>query len=483
MVHGMEWSQEQIAIFDWFRRGSGAAVVVARAGSGKSSTIKAGLEVAPEASKLYTVFNRRNAAEAKEKISDPRVKILSLHGLGYGYVTKKISDCKPDDKIDFERINRLAKKIPFEVVGLLRDAVNFVKSVMVTPTPDQIYKIMDKKGFWAPRKFVEYPRPRMVDLVFQAIELSAKPDPSGRISFTDMIWLPVRHKWIYPRFDLVAIDEAQDMSQTQYCLVRGSLRRGGRQIYVGDDSQAIYSWRGAGSGVLDRLATKLEAKRLSLTTTYRCPKAVVRYVQQWVPDIRAQENAPEGEVRVVDCLRIDDVRHGDVILSRTNAPLMPFCIDLLRAGKSPKIRGEDVAQDLLKIYHKLSNSSLAQFLHELQEWKVDGLRETEDPDRIDWILDISTILTTLSGLGSGPIGIPALISQIFDDDTSKPHVLLSTVHRAKGLEWDRVFGLTDTFRGEWGAFAEREEENIAYVLCTRARSELVLVMPKKDVEK
>jgi superfamily I DNA/RNA helicase len=51
-------------------------------------------------------------------------------------------------------------------------------------------------------------------------------------------------------------------------------------------------------------------------------------------------------------------------------------------------------------------------------------------------------------------------------------VVLSTVHKAKGLEWDRVFVLEDTFRNDDGT---GEESNIRYVAYTRAKRELVLV--------
>ncbi|UCD35709.1 MAG: ATP-dependent helicase, partial [Nitrospiraceae bacterium] len=65
-------------------------------------------------------------------------------------------------------------------------------------------------------------------------------------------------------------------------------------------------------------------------------------------------------------------------------------------------------------------------------------------------------------------------------------IVLSTVHRAKGLEWSRVFiiGLTD------GAFpsarslgeleSEEEERRVFYVAVTRAKDELYLCYPVMD---
>jgi len=58
-------------------------------------------------------------------------------------------------------------------------------------------------------------------------------------------------------------------------------------------------------------------------------------------------------------------------------------------------------------------------------------------------------------------------------------VVLSTTHKAKGLEWDRVFLLSSTYRITTGA---GEEANIYYVAVTRAKSELYLVGATKAPE-
>jgi len=97
-----------------------------------------------------------------------------------------------------------------------------------------------------------------------------------------------------PTYDLVVVDEAQDMTASQLQLAIQSCRKGGRIAIVGDDRQAIYSFRGADSKSLDRLKGILKAKELGLTTTYRCPKRVVEIASRYVPDFRAALRPPRA---------------------------------------------------------------------------------------------------------------------------------------------------------------------------------------------
>jgi superfamily I DNA/RNA helicase len=56
--------------------------------------------------------------------------------------------------------------------------------------------------------------------------------------------------------------------------------------------------------------------------------------------------------------------------------------------------------------------------------------------------------------------------------------MCSSVHKAKGLETQRVFTIEETFKSRFGATLE--EENIRYVAVTRSQNELILVQDKKE---
>ena len=67
---------------------------------------------------------------------------------------------------------------------------------------------------------------------------------------------------------------------------------------------------------------------------------------------------------------------------------------------------------------------------------------------------------------------------LFDDvdqNGTKQFVILSTVHKAKGLEWDRVFILRSTLYCNGNRRDDPEERNIHYVAVTRSKSALMMV--------
>ena len=90
---------------------------------------------------------------------------------------------------------------------------------------------------------------------------------------------------------------------------------------------------------------------------------------------------------------------------------------------------------------------------------------------------------TLLYLAEGMKGVAELekrIFDLFDDAAGTPVVVCSTVHRAKGLESNRVFILRDTLRprfarGPNAKPVSNEERNIEYVAITRSKAELIWV--------
>jgi superfamily I DNA/RNA helicase len=315
------------------------------------------------------------------------------------------------------------------------------------------------------------------------MELSKVRDPQNRISFDDMVWLPMAMNWVRPQFKLVVIDEAQDMNHPQLMMAIAACSKGGRIIVVGDSHQAIYGFRGAVSNGMNMMKDRLQAKSLGLTVTYRCPQLVVAKSQKLVPAYKAAPEAPQGEVSELNYnALLGAVKIGDAVLSRLNAPLMPLCLKCLRNGVAARIEGRDVGASLNSIVKKLHAKSIPHLLEKLENWGDKMRARAAKSKNADAKIEaINDQVLTLSALAEGCAGLDELshriISMFEDSDRSpKPAVVFSSVHKAKGLEWNNVYTLSDTFGMKFGD--PEEEKNIQYVAWTRAKKHLIEVYPE-----
>lgn len=494
------WSVEQKSIFEWGRSGEGCLVIRARAGTGKTTTVKVMFTYCPEQRMIYVVFNKRNQREAEQAITDPRVDVRTLHSLGFMFIRQVWNDVKPDSNAEWHRVQSLYEDMPTEPCNQVCKLVGFAKNTLVDPTIDELIQIAEMKDIQAEdyedEKAGGWTVPRLAEYAHKAMELSKEKSEDGLISFEDMIWLPVVKGWVRGIYDLVCVDECQDMNRLQLEMAVGALAKGGRMVVVGDDRQAIYGFRGAHSNGIDMMKDRLDADELGLTTTYRCPKAVVALARAIVPDYNAAESAPPGIVEDMGYeAALAEMKVGDAFLSRINAPLMSACLALLRRGVPARIEGRDIGKTLSLIVKKLKAKSMPHFFERLLNWKIKQLKRAEDTQfaktKIDYVGDQYDTLYAVADGCSAVHEIEGRLLSLFQDSDSnaKPAAIFSSVHKAKGLEWKRVFMLNSTFARRKGVRQPtpdeiREEENIRYVAMTRAKEHLVFVMdrPKKKAE-
>lgn len=486
-----EWSVQQKEIFNWFESSEGNLIVRARAGTGKTTTIIEGIGHAPEKSILLAAFNKRIQEELNMRLSNPNAVAKTLHAVGFSCVRRFWEGLKVasgNDRQDAltakvcgpstpDAIKRLVSKLHTkgrEIAPHAReigDLTDIAYAFDCDPDESWTYD-----GFGI--TFVE-------TKALEAMELAAtvKPVDTG-VDFSDMIFLPVRNKWLTKQFDMVVVDEAQDMTIAQLEIAVGVCR--GRVCVVGDDRQAIYGFRGADSESLDRLKKQLDAKELGLTTTYRCGKSITAAAARLVPDIQAAPTSLFGEVLSIK--RIDLVAtadKGDFILSRLNAPLVSVAMSLLKNQKRAAIAGRDIGAGLKSLIRRLSKgraaNSVPEFLIKVGIWEdkeVARMTAAKRPAKAEAIRDQADMLRSLALEAKSVPELESRIDVLFSDDGlgTAGVVTCSSVHRAKGLEADKVFILRDTLYPN--GRMNTEEQNIEYVAITRAKSTLVWVEGK-----
>jgi superfamily I DNA/RNA helicase len=504
-----KWSKEQLAIFKWFETKRKKAithlVVRARAGTGKTTTLLACVDFAWESSILVTSFSGRITKELQRRLKSPKAVAQGLHSLGNSFVTEQWGAHKVDKWARGKGVtaqvctatkgDRPAKYaiVPFEVQKLitkLHEKGRELKPHATTPAEleELLYRFdcdLDPQVFGPQHEL--WQNAFILDMAVKAMAHAAEGMTDGCIDFADMIFLPLRNAWVRPKFDLVICDEAQDTSEPQLELAMKACN--GRFCLFGDNRQAIFAFRGADSHALDRLKQTLSADELGLKTTYRCAQAIVRLAQEFVPDIVAAKTNPEGEIRVANALPLENWLHeatpGDFILSRLNAPLTSFALKLLKRGVRARVAGKDLGAGLTTLVKTLATKSrdLSQFAVNLRTWQLAQVDYARSQDRADKVERINDQVEMLMAVVESAEDLNDLLDRItvlfVDEDEDHPDtVICSSIHKAKGLETDRVFVYLPSFK-----FKGQEEENIEYVAITRAKSTLVLVGAKPEPTK
>jgi DNA helicase-2/ATP-dependent DNA helicase PcrA len=371
---------------------------------------------------------------------------------------------------------------PDPIIGAVVKLAALAKNAAPFATAEELEDIAVAHGIQPENGWADEVSSRELALLASsAMHMATERD--GTLDFDDMIFLPVYHGWARPTYSLIVVDEAQDMNASQLTLAIACAK--GRIVVVGDDRQAIYGFRGADSNALDRLRAELHASELPLTTTYRCPRHVVALAAQIVPDYTAAPTAPDGRVlRFTERQMMESAVPSDFILSRTNAPLARIALALLRSGKRARIEGRDLSRTLLALVKRMKCDTVPALMAKLSTWaerereKIMATRASDaaKTSRLDMISDQVATIDALSDGLAETAELTARIEELFADQHG-PSIVCSTVHKAKGLEAERVFVLTDTLYCN-GKRRDTEEENIHYVALTRAKDTLILVSEK-----
>jgi DNA helicase II / ATP-dependent DNA helicase PcrA len=470
------WSLLQKNIFRDIAQGLGHTVVIARAGSGKTSTIVEGFKYLPKGKKtLMVAFNKAIADELKER-APSYVDVMTLHSLGFRAIKQTFgADVVLENNKCFAIVGSIIgeDRDLWEVNQSICKCVSLCKGFLVD-TPARIGDLIDKFGI----EIFEYSREKFIEIVIRTLGYCKAK--KNIIDFDDMIWFPFVYRLNVGKFDVVFVDEAQDLNQAQIAMVLSACKMGGRIIAVGDPAQSIYQFRGADSEAIPNFITKLGAKTLPLSVTYRCPKKVVDLAQEVVSDIIACDGAKDGiveEVATDQLLKL--VKPGDFVLSRTNAPLIKYCLKLLRAGVPANIQGRDIGSNLIYFIKKSKSKTINEFIDYVNKWREIEVKRLLSEKKDSMVaIDKSECLLNLC---EGTLTIKDLketIEKLFNDVDDAAKVIFSTVHKAKGLERDRVFVLKNTFR--YGKGVEGEEANLWYVAITRSKNYLFLVSKSLD---
>jgi DNA helicase-2/ATP-dependent DNA helicase PcrA len=513
----------QVAIFDFIQNGSGDGVVSAKAGSGKTKTLRLSAAQLATRRAIFFAFNvhikdELNAGFATDGID---MRAMTVHGFGFkacGAGGKKLTvfdgkDGKPEkyDMLAKEYVNyTLEWDLRAMLNGAVSEEMRTQAQEVVRQRSRALYKlanmarltrtmIADRDALFALMAKYDISAGDAASdqivlngvgaIIGRGVEMYRQ---NGIIDFTDMIFIPVALGLPVDKYQWIFVDECQDLSNCARELILKARGFGGRFLFVGDPAQAIMGFAGANAASFRQIIADTNAVVLPLDVCFRCPTSHLDLARYFVPEIT---NAPNAKVGTVDIIQesaaAKRIGEGALVLCRMTAPLVKTCIKLIGQGKPARVRGRDIGKTLVDLavtigsLMDLYGASFGETLNTYETQRTAKLAESENSEeRIAMLADQCEALRACYDAADGTTvaAVCSYIDTIFDD--KRASIWLSTVHRAKGLEADDVYILYPDMlplvrNGQTEEDAE-QEENIAYVALTRSKDRLTLIRKDED---
>ncbi len=299
---------------------------------------------------------------------------------------------------------------------------------------------------------------------------------------------------------VLVIDEAQDMNSDEYALIQALMEYNEemRVIAVGDDDQNIYEFRGASSKYLEQFIKVNQAVKHELTENYRSKSNLVQFSNQFVQTIQHRlkttpiiaHQGENGQIRIIQHLSphlieplVQNVKNSPLkgttcVLTRTNDEALQITGLLIKNGIQAKLIQTN---DNFNLFNLLEiRFFLQQFNSRDETYSISD----EAWKRAKWALVNTFARSAMLDIAKNIIkdfeltrpqkkyksDLDTFIRESKLEDFFNENgetIFVSTIHKAKGKEFDNVFLLIDNFQPE-----KEEDKRSLYVAVTRAKSNL-----------
>jgi ATP-dependent DNA helicase RecQ len=301
---------------------------------------------------------------------------------------------------------------------------------------------------------------------------------------------------------VLVIDEAQDMHEDEFNLINALMEQNEemRVIAVGDDDQNIYEFRGSNSKYLEQFIQVNKATKYELVENYRSKNNLVNFTNQFVTLLSNRlKDAPiishqtsNGFIKLVHYQSsnlitplVHDIITTDLIgttcvLTKTNTEALHITGLLLKHGIQAKlVQTNDGFNlfNLLEVRHFVSllNGAEDVFVIDDEVWEnakrelINRFRTSTNLDIcINLIRDFESINTKRKYKSDLEVFIRESKLEDFCSENGET-IFVSTIHKAKGKEFDNVFLMLENFNA-----ATDEAKRLLYVAMTRAKQTLVV---------
>jgi hypothetical protein len=291
------------------------------------------------------------------------------------------------------------------------------------------------------------------DLIDAVLIRSIRAAYSGSIDYNDQIYMPALFGGVYPQFPLIAVDEYQDLNPTNHAMLDKLVKH--RLFGVGDPWQNIYGFRGAKSQGMAEAKEKFSMESCDLSTSFRCPQAIVENARWRVPHFKWIKDG--GHVEILKQLLPVDIPDGSAIICRNNAPLFRTALHLLANRRSVSVAGSDIGPKLIATLKRLGDDDTSQdsLISAIDDWLAEKLaKESKTAE------DTAECMKVFASFGATLGQAVSYAEHLFAQQGA---IQLLTGHKSKGLEFKTVYHLDPWIIGE-----AEQELNLKYVINTRS---------------
>ena len=454
----------------------------------------------------YFAFTQKAAHEARDRAikkfnltEDDLPYFRTLHSLAF----RKLG-LKKDQVMQPRHYKDLGKKLGFPVTyadyqedqgGIFTSDSEYLRIIQLAQlrniTPEQQFDLQEHT------QDLERDQLRIIHN-----ELARYKKEYNLIDFNDMI-LDFTKSDKSPKFDVVFIDEAQDLSLMQWDMTRSIWNKTKDSFIAGDDDQAIFRW--AGADVDSFIA--LKGQYLPLTQSYRIPARVHGLAMGIINKIRNridkswEPRVSQGNLHRHFDIDSIDMSSGDwLVLSRTRHMLTDIEESLYRQGLYYENRykrssekelhqaatsWENLRQGKLSSYKEIEN--IIKFIGP-KHWhakKIKGMAKGSfyGMDQLvkDYGLQVKTVwYEAFDNAGQTKVNYLRKMRKNGEKLNEKPRIELSTIHAAKGGEATNVVLLTDLTENTMRSYERNpdDENRLFYVGATRTKENLHIIRPK-----
>ena len=301
---------------------------------------------------------------------------------------------------------------------------------------------------------------------------------------------------------VLVIDEAQDMNADEFALITTLMEQNEemRVIAVGDDDQNIYEFRGSSSGYLKQFMAESKAARHELIENYRSKNNLVEFTNGFVNKIRhrlketpiSAKQTDNGHIKLVHYQNgnlisalVQDILSTDLagttcVLTKTNDEALQITGLLLKSGmQSRLIQSNDGfgLQNLAEVRFLLNVINLGDEVKMVSDevWadaKSELRKKFQQSSKLEVCNNLIKQFEESNSQKKYKSDFEVFVRESKLEDFYSGNgetIFVSTIHKAKGKEFENVFILLEDFNA-----ATDEAWRQLYVAMTRAKRNLTI---------